>query len=102
MMLKTTSTIKAQTPKGGVAKPLPVKSPTTKRTYTTTMSKAKKDALEALHSTRENKHAKQRELEELIRSTPKDVRQTQEKEILAAIDRLKCEEAICEMAFKSS
>ena len=93
---------KATTPKGGVAKPLTVKPPITTRTYPMSMSKAKKEALEALHSTREKKHAKQRELEELIQSTPKDVRQAQETELLATIDRLKYEEANCERAFKSS
>ncbi len=84
-------------PKGGVEKP-----PTNKRTYPASMKDKLKEALENLHSVREQKQALQRELVSLRQTKTKDERQSEEDILKARISIADSLEKDAELAFKNA
>jgi hypothetical protein len=77
-----------------------VKTPITTRKYSASMSEPRKKALEVLHSTREQKHALQRELVRLKETKNKEDRQTDEDKLEARIQTTASLEMDAELAFK--
>jgi hypothetical protein len=76
------------------------KTPITTRKYSASMSESKKRALEVLHSTREQKHALQRELFRLKQTKTKEERHIDEAILEARIQTTASLEMDAELAFK--
>lgn len=93
--LKTPKKSDQNPPLGDVSK-----EPITTRSYIASMSVSRKRALEVLHSTREQKHALQRELVSLKQTKKKEERQVDEAKLEARIKTTASLEMDAELAFK--
>jgi hypothetical protein len=78
------------------------KTPITTRKYPASMSESRKKVLEVLHSTREQKHALQRELVRLKQTKTKEERQVEESKLEARIKTTASLEMDAEQAFKNT
>ncbi len=78
------------------------KTPITTRKYPVSMSESRKRALEVLHSTREQKHALQRELVSLKQTKKKEERQGEEAKLEARIQTTASLEMDAVLAFKNT
>ena len=76
------------------------KTPITTRKYPASMSESRKRTLEVLHSTREQKHALQRELLRLKQTKTKEEREVEEAKLKARIQTTASLEKDAEQAFK--